>query len=79
MVSSLPILIPSISFSSLIATGSVTSTMLNNRGDNGHPYFTPDVIGNPSNSSPLQMMLVDGLDLLLKLYYFRGQLGTSVD
>ena len=57
MVSSLPILIPSISFSSLIATVSVSSTMLNNRGDNGHLCFTPDLIGNASNLFPLHMML----------------------
>ena len=39
--------------------------MLNNRGDNGHPYYTPDLMGNASNLSPLQMMLVDGLRYIL--------------
>ena len=72
MYSSLPILIALISFSSLIATASVSSTMLNNRGDNGHPCFTPDLIGNASNLSPLQMMLADGLRYTLFIIFRKG-------
>ena len=72
LVSSLPILILSISFSSLIATASVYSTMLNNRGDIGHPCFTLDIIGNASNLSPLQMMLVDGLRYMLLIIFRKG-------
>ena len=41
LVSSLLILIPSISFSSHIAKANVSSTILQNSGDNGHCCFTP--------------------------------------
>uniref|UniRef100_A0A4X2JS00 Uncharacterized protein n=1 Tax=Vombatus ursinus TaxID=29139 RepID=A0A4X2JS00_VOMUR len=59
-VSSLPILMPSMSFSSLIAKANISSTMLNNSVDNGHPFFTPDLIGNASSLSPLHIMLAEG-------------------
>ena len=65
----MPFLIPSISFSSLIAIANVSSTMLNNRGDSGYPYFTLDLIGNASNLSPFQMMLVDGLRYILFIIF----------
>uniref|UniRef100_A0A5F8H2H4 Uncharacterized protein n=1 Tax=Monodelphis domestica TaxID=13616 RepID=A0A5F8H2H4_MONDO len=69
LVSSLPILIPSISLSSLIATASVSSTMSNSRGDNGHPCFTPDLIGNASSLSPLQMILAVGFRYILFIIF----------
>ena len=59
-------------FSSLIPTVSVSSSMLNNRGDNEHPCFTPDLIGNASNLSPLQMMLVDDLRYILFIIFRKG-------
>ena len=53
--------------------------MLNNRGDNGHPCFTPDFIGNASNLFPLQMMLVEGLGkALLFLYSLVFSIGMGV-
>ena len=60
LVCSLPILIPSISFSSLIAITSISNAIMNNSGDNGHPCFTPDLIGNASSLSPLHIMLAEG-------------------
>ena len=72
LVFSLPILIPSISFYSLIATASVSSTMVNNRYDNGHPCFTPDLIGNAPNLSPLQMILADGFKYILFTIFDEG-------
>uniref|UniRef100_A0A7N4P3J5 Uncharacterized protein n=1 Tax=Sarcophilus harrisii TaxID=9305 RepID=A0A7N4P3J5_SARHA len=60
LVSSLPILIPLISFSALIAKASVSNTILNSNGDSGQPCFTPDLIGNGCSLSPLHMMLTDG-------------------
>uniref|UniRef100_A0A4X2L2G9 Uncharacterized protein n=1 Tax=Vombatus ursinus TaxID=29139 RepID=A0A4X2L2G9_VOMUR len=59
-VSSLGILIPSISFSSLIAKANISSTVLSNSGDNGHICFTPDLIGKASTFSPLHIMIADG-------------------
>lgn len=52
-VSSLPILIPLISFSCFIVIGRISSTISNNSGDNGHLYFTHDLIGNASRLSSL--------------------------
>ena len=46
--------------------------MLNNRGDSGHPCFTPDLIGNASNLPPLQVMLVDGLRYVLFIIFRKG-------
>ena len=42
LTSSLPILIPLISFC-LIADASTSNTMLNNSGENGHPCHVPDL------------------------------------
>ena len=44
-ISSFPIWIPFISYSSLIA---VAKTMLNNSGESGHPCFVPDFRWNAS-------------------------------
>ena len=43
--SSFPICIPFISFSSLIAVGRASKTMLNNSGESGHPCLVPDLGG----------------------------------
>jgi hypothetical protein len=59
---SLPIFIPFISSSCLIALAMNSRTMLNRRGDSGHPYLVPDFRGNQDFSfSPLSMMLAVGL------------------
>ena len=41
-----PILIPFISFHSVIAMAISSKTMLNNSGENGHPCLVPDLRGN---------------------------------
>uniref|UniRef100_A0A7N4P6F8 Uncharacterized protein n=1 Tax=Sarcophilus harrisii TaxID=9305 RepID=A0A7N4P6F8_SARHA len=62
LVPSLPILIPLISFSSLIAKASISNAILNSHVDTGQPYFTLDFIGNGCSLSPLHMMLTDGFN-----------------
>ena len=56
-VSSFPIWIPFISFSSLIAMARTSKTMLNNIDERGHPCLVPDLGGNAFSFSPLRMML----------------------
>jgi hypothetical protein len=55
---SLPICIPFISSSCLIALVRNSSTMLNKSGDSEHPCLIPDFMGNAFNFSPLCMMPV---------------------
>ena len=45
VISSFPIWIPFISFSSLIVVAKTSRTMLNNSGENGHPCLVPDLRG----------------------------------
>ena len=44
-VSSFPIWIPSISFSSLIPVAKASKTTLNSSGESGHPCLVPDFRG----------------------------------
>ena len=62
--SSIPIQIPFISFSSLIAVTKISKTMLNNGGEHGQPCLVPDLSGNGFSFSPLRMMLAVGLSYM---------------
>ena len=59
--SSFPIWIPLISFYSLIAVARTSKTMLNNRGEGGHPCLVPDLRENAFSFSPLRIMFAMGL------------------
>ena len=63
-ISSFPIWIPSISFSSLIAVAKTSKTMLNSSGEGGHPCLVPDFRGNAFNFSPLRIMFAVGLSYI---------------
>jgi hypothetical protein len=54
----LPICIPFISSSCLIALARNYRTMLNRSGESGHPCLIPDFRGNSFSFSSLSMMLV---------------------
>ena len=58
--SSLPILMPLISFCCLIADARTSNTMLNNSGERGHPCRVPDLRGKDLSISPLRMILAVG-------------------
>uniref|UniRef100_A0A8D2A2G9 Uncharacterized protein n=1 Tax=Sus scrofa TaxID=9823 RepID=A0A8D2A2G9_PIG len=59
--SSIPIWIPFISFTSLIAVTRTSKTMLSSSGESRHPCLVPDLSGNSFSFSPLGMMLALGL------------------
>ena len=60
LTSSLPILMPFISFCCLIAEGKPSSTMLNSTGESGHPCHVPDLRGKAPSVSPLRMIFAVG-------------------
>jgi hypothetical protein len=61
---SLPICMPFISSSCLIALARNSRIMLNRSGNSGHPCLFPDFKGNGFSFSPLSMMLAIGLSYI---------------
>ena len=67
-ISSFPIWIPFISFTSLIAVARTSRTMLQISGKSGHPCLVPDLSGNSFSFSPLRMMFAV-IFFIYDLYY----------
>ena len=66
--SSVPISIAFIYFSSLVAVGRTSKTILNNSGKRGHPCLIPGLRGNALSFSPLRIMFA--VDLSYMAFYY---------
>jgi hypothetical protein len=64
LIVSLPICIPFITSSCLIALARNSRTMLNNSGDSGHPCLLHDFRANGFSFSPLSVMLAIGFSYI---------------
>ena len=62
--SSFPIWIHFTSFPSLMAMPRTSKTMLNKRGESGHPCLVPDLSENAFIFSPLRMMFAVGFSYM---------------
>ena len=60
-ITSFPICIPFIYFSSLFALARTSKTMLNSTNESGHPCLVYDFRGNDFKLLPLRIMLTVGL------------------
>ena len=70
-ISSFPVCIPFISFSYLIALARTSTLVLERADEGGHLCLAPDLSGEASRFSPLNMMLACGV---FKMFFMK--LGT---